>query len=169
MTKTLANRQCVRSAKAIVDLGPGTGGTTAALLAHAAPDSRVLAIEKTDEFMEPLSSLEDPRLIVEHGDAVEIDRLLTLHEMPPPDVIVSGIPFSSIPPDTAMEIIRAVHHSLAPGGLFLAYQLRDDVHRYASMEFGKPTSRRWVMWNLPPLCITTWRKHAEHPIESATF
>lgn len=158
LTQTIADRACIQEATSIVDLGPGTGGTTAAILQHARPDCRVLAIEKMSEFIPPLKAIGDPRLTVQQGDAVGLQRLLMMNDMTKPDVIVSGIPFSSIDPMVAKSMIRSIHGALADNGVFLAYQLRGHVTRYAQTLFNDPVSDRWVLLNLPPLRICTWQK-----------
>lgn len=158
LTHAIANRDCVRTATKIVDLGPGTGGTTEALLEVAGPHCRVLAIEKTAAFIESLRQIEDDRLIVQQEDAVGLERILLTHRMSYPDVIISGIPFSTLPESTAATLIRAIHRTLADGGTFIAYQLRRDVFDYAVPLFGQPDDIRMVWFNLPPLRIYTWRK-----------
>jgi phospholipid N-methyltransferase len=97
-------------------------------------------------------------LVVEAGDAVEMERLLLVHHMSAPEVIVSGIPFSSLDPKTARAILKTIHRDLADGGTFIAYQLRGHVADYAEEFFGRPQSVQWVWWNLPPLRVYTWRK-----------
>lgn len=160
LVNTIADRECIRSAKTIVDLGPGMGGTTKAILRHAAVDCRVLAIEKTSDFIAPLESFNDARLTVHEGDAVELRRILKTHKMSSPDVIISGIPFSALPFKAAKSIIKSIHRELDDGGVFIAYQLRSDVADYARDRFGEPESKSWVLWNLPPLRIFTWRKRS---------
>ncbi len=155
LVNCIANRHCIRHARNIVDLGPGTGGTTAAILKFARPDCRVLAIEKTGEFIEPIQAIGDPRLIVHRGDAVELGQILAQHQMASPDVIVSGIPFSSLPDGSAESIAGAVRHHLDEQGVFIAYQLRDHVKKYVSPMLGEPETQL-VLWNLPPLRIYTW-------------
>ncbi len=157
----IANRECVRTAANIVDLGPGVGGTTAAILEHGHRSCRVLAIEKTPEFIEPLRSLDDPRLTVEHDDAIGLERILLTHQMAKPDVIVSGIPFSSLSPEIAQSIMKSIYRGLADDGTFIAYQLRTHVANHAASQFSAPESTQWVLWNLPPLRIFTWHKRTD--------
>ncbi|MBB3209241.1 phospholipid N-methyltransferase [Rhodopirellula rubra] len=157
LTRRIADRSCVREASKIVELGPGTGGTTEALLSSASPNCRVLAIEKAANFIGPLKAIGDPRLIVENDDVVGLGRLLLMHEMTSPDVIVSGIPFSCLSQQVAFDLIKSIHRNLADGGTFVAYQFRRDVAHFARPHFGEPNSK--IVWfNFPPLRVFTWTK-----------
>jgi phospholipid N-methyltransferase len=119
--------------------------------------SRLLTIEKTETFMTALDQIADDRLINELGDASNLSRILTKYSIPSPDVIVSGIPFSSIAPQVGSQIIAAIHRSLAPGGTFIAYQLRNHVQDLSRSLFGNPTVEL-IPLNIPPLRVFTWEK-----------
>lgn len=156
----IAQRACIEQASRIVELGPGEGGTTEALLRQMGPGGRLLAIEKTAAFEAILKQIDDPRLAVEMGDAVDLHRFLKRHHMPSVDVVVSGIPFSSIAKCDGQRIVQAVHACLRPGGTFIAYQLHSDLCRIAEPLFGE-VQRDHVVLNLPPLRIFTWVKDVE--------
>lgn len=128
-----------------------------ALLNQMRPDSRLLAIEKVPAFKEALDEIADPRLTSEIGDAADLLPTLKDHGLDPPDVIVSGIPFSALKPTVAEAIVRSVHEALRPGGTFIAYQFRSDVEQYARPYFG-PSSCKLIAMNLPPLKVFTWQK-----------
>src|SRR5437588_478992 len=68
------------TAKTVVELGPGTGPFTAALLARMPADSRLLSIERDPQLADHLRArFDDPRLIVVTGDAQELERHLSDH------------------------------------------------------------------------------------------
>ena len=75
--------------------------------------------------------------MVHHGDAAEIGAALDRYELPTPDVILSGIPFSTMARGTGRDILHSVHDSLHPGGLFVAYQVRDRVESLGREVFGR--------------------------------
>ena len=147
----------VGSARTIVELGPGTGGTTRAVLRAMAPSARLLAIEINERFATLLGHMGDPRLLVHHGSAADVSKALSEHDLPRADVILSGIPFSTIPQEVGLDILRAVHDSLAPGGVFVAYQVRDRVESLGRRVFGHPHVQT-VMLNVPPMRVYRWRK-----------
>ncbi len=157
LIENIADRDCVKQAKSIIELGPGAGGTTIGLLTRMRPDANLLAIEKTAAFDEVLSRLRDPRLTVEIADATNLLNYMAERSLGRVDVVVSGIPFSSIPSTVARRIVQSVYESLQPGGTFIAYQLHNDVEKYARPLFG-PSDCETVLWNLPPLKVFSWRK-----------
>ncbi|MGV3486207.1 MAG: class I SAM-dependent methyltransferase [Planctomycetaceae bacterium] len=157
LTERLARDPVVSDARLLVEVGPGNGETTRALLDHMKSSSQLLAIEKTAAFIEALYELDDPRLIVRQGNAIHLEEYLRQAGLERPDVIISGIPFSSLPADTARSLIASIHNALRPGGAFIAYQFRNEVVRFARPLFGEPQVE-WIWLNLPPLRIFRWTK-----------
>ena len=145
-------------AKLIVELGPGTGGTTRALLRAMNPDAQLLAIEINPYFVEILGRWPDKRLLVEQGSAVDISAILTARGLGAPDVIVSGIPFSTMTMPIGRDILRSVYDALDPGGAFVAYQVRDRVHTLGREVFGTARVQTELL-NVPPMRIYRWEKH----------
>jgi phospholipid N-methyltransferase len=145
------------TAKLVVELGPGTGGTTRSFLRAMKPDAKLLAIEINPHFVGVLRRNPDPRLIVHHGSATDLRPILDKHELPAPDAILSGIPFSTMPRALGREILRAVHDVLEPGGCFVAYQVRDVVEGLGNEVFGH-ASKQTELLNVPPMRVYRWEK-----------
>jgi len=145
------------SAKYIVDLGPGLGGTTRLLLNRSSEAARVLAVETNETFVAHLRQNTDSRLSVIHRSAVDLPRILEEQRWPHADLIVSGVPFSTMDDATSQAVIDAIYAVLQPGGSFIAYQLRDRVCELAEPLFG-PASTSFVWRNLPPLRVYHWQK-----------
>jgi len=146
-----------RDARTIVELGPGTGGTTRALLRAMSPLAKLLTIEINPRFANLLRGMPDTRLAVHEGSASEIAQALAKHGLPQADAILSGIPFSTMTRSLGLEILRSVHDSLAPAGIFVAYQVRDRVEALGRAVFGRAHVKT-VMLNVPPMRIYRWRK-----------
>lgn len=144
-------------ARLVVELGPGTGGTTRAMLAAMGPEARLLSIEITPEFVSLLARHPDPRLTVHLGSAANIQDILDEYGLERPDVVVSGIPFSTMPLVLGRRIIGEVWDSLPPGGLFVAYQVRDRVAALSRKLLGKPEVELELL-NVPPMRLFRWRK-----------
>jgi len=143
-------------ARVVVELGPGTGGTTRALLEAMRPDGRLLAIDLDPRFTEIVSAIDDPRLIAHTGSAAEVGAILRHHGLSEANVVISGIPFSTMPKAIGIGVLEAVRDSLASDGVFVAYQFRADVARLAKSVFGAPRRSAPVPLNIPPMRIWQW-------------
>jgi phosphatidylethanolamine/phosphatidyl-N-methylethanolamine N-methyltransferase len=148
----------VGSARAVVELGAGTGGITRSLLEAMGEDGRLIAIERTAAFVEGLGRIGDARLDIVHGCASTLGAQLQQRGLPAADAVVSGIPFSTLPKALAASIVEAIDAALAPGGRFVAYQFTDRVAAYTRPVMGKPAVEH-EMRNVPPVRVFTWRKN----------
>ena len=83
----------------IVEIGPGPGGLTRALLAEGA--RRVIAIERDERCLPALAEIAARylgRLDVIHGDALEIDPRALLGDNPGPTRICANLPYNVATP-----------------------------------------------------------------------
>lgn len=145
-------------ARRVVELGPGTGGTSRTFLRHLAEDARLLSIELSPFFHELLGEIADPRFVNHLGSAGDLAEILALHDMEQPDVIISGIPFSKMPAAVATRVAQAVKDNLAEGGRFIAYQFRRDVAGITDPIMGAPASCTLELRNIPPMRVYSWIK-----------
>jgi phospholipid N-methyltransferase len=151
----------VREARVVVELGPGTGGTTRALLAALPAGAKLLAIELEPRFAAILRrEIQDPRLIVHEGSAEHLDEALRQHGLGAPDAVISGIPFSTMNRALGRRIAKSIHDALPQGGRFVAYQVRGNVHDVARPCFGR-AQIDVELRNIPPMRIYRWRKGEE--------
>lgn len=108
-----------------VEYGPGSGRFTFAMLERMRPGARLLAIDTGEEFVKKLrSAIADPRLIVVKGSAGDVARHLAERNLDEADLILSGLPFSTLKPGEAEAIMAETASALAPSGMFAAYQMR---------------------------------------------
>jgi phosphatidylethanolamine/phosphatidyl-N-methylethanolamine N-methyltransferase len=158
LEKRIVTSAQLAQARIVVELGPGTGGTTRALLRALNPEAKLLAIEINPHFATLLGeSIPDPRLIVHEGSAADIPSALAAHDLPAPDVILSGIPFSTMPRELGLEILASARDTLSPDGRFVAYQFRDRVETLGREVFGRGSSQLELL-NMPPMRVYRWDK-----------
>lgn len=157
LERRVVRAACVKSAGTVVELGAGTGGTTRALLAAMTPQACLLAIERTAEFVPPLQNIGDPRLAVVNGCASDIVGELARLDLDGADAVISGIPFSTLPPALSRTIAEEIGRALRPGGRFVAYQFTDRVADFATPVLGRPLVEHELR-NVPPLKVFTWQK-----------
>lgn len=157
LTSAIQNKVQSCDPSVVVDLGPGNGETSKAILSGLNIDSRLISIEYNPLFAESLTDIADSRMIAVNGDAKDLTKYLNNFKIGKADVVVSGISFSSLDETSAEEIIREIYSNLRQGGKFISYQLKDSVSEHACKLFGEPiVDRVWL--NLPPLKIFSWEK-----------
>jgi phosphatidylethanolamine/phosphatidyl-N-methylethanolamine N-methyltransferase len=157
LTRRLARFVSSSKARVVVELGPGIGGTTRAILDALPEQGRLLAIEINPDFIPRLRSDPDPRLIVHSGCAERIGEALDQYGLGRPDIVISGIPFSTMPASLGRNILTAVWSALRPGGRFVAYQVSGRVAHLGRDLLGKPETDVMLL-NVPPMRLYHWRK-----------
>ncbi len=148
----------IRDATTIVELGPGTGGTTRAILRAMPRSARLLCVEIDAQLHGRLRGIDDPRLIVHLGSAEQLQETLDRYGLPAPEVVISGIPFSTVDRAVGRRILDAISRSLAHGGHFVAYQLRDRVAQLCGYPL-ELTRVELELLNVPPMRLFRWRKN----------
>jgi phosphatidylethanolamine/phosphatidyl-N-methylethanolamine N-methyltransferase len=157
LERRLVDIAAIAKARLVVELGPGTGGTTAAILRALPSDGRLLAVEINSQFVARLRAVGDPRLMVHAGNAVDLGDALACRGLSDPDVVLSGIPFSTMSAALGRRILLGAWRALAPGGRFVAYQFRGSVGILGGDILGAPEVAV-EMRNAPPVRIYCWRK-----------
>lgn len=147
----------VASANVVVELGPGTGGVTRAILRAMPPHAKLLSIEINSRFHALVSSIEDDRLITHRGSACELKEIISNYDLDAPNAVVSGIPFSTMSRSEGSQILEAVSSLLAPNGRFVAYQVSNRVASLCQPFLGSGQTTTEFL-NIPPMRIFQWEK-----------
>lgn len=146
--------------RAVVEYGPATGVFTKYLLEHLPASATLVAIDTNENFLRILRErLPDPRLFVAHDSAENVRQILARYELESANYVISGIPFTMLPPDVADRIVQETYDLLVPGGKFLVYQfLKPEgantrgIHQYLPRYFRQ--IRKEAEWlNIPPLWV----------------
>lgn len=137
----------VEQARVVVELGAGTGVYTEEVLKRLRPDARFLAVEIDPDLVSTLSGrFDDPRLRIIQGSAESVEEHLEGEKV---DVIVSGIPFTSLPVPVKKNIFKEITRILAPQGVLVAIQYSTMVQRDLDRYFAS-VRRRFSPLNVPP-------------------
>jgi phospholipid N-methyltransferase len=147
----------VERAGLVVELGPGTGGTTRAILDAMPPDGRLLSIELNHRLHRLVDAIPDERLIAHRGSACELPAVLAAHGFGAADAVVSGIPFSTMPRAVGSGIAAAIAECLAADGRFVAYQASTRVAELCRPHLGIPRVDSELL-NIPPMRVFCWER-----------
>lgn len=153
----------IAHARVIVELGPGTGVLTRHALEHMRSDAKLVAIEISSDFVDVLrKEFPDPRLHVHHGSATQIEAALEKIGETQADLVMSGIPFSTLEQGDGFATLQAAKRVLSPSGRFVAYQFRSKVKDFGEPVFGSRPETHSGFWNVPPMRIYVWRQSGSH-------
>lgn len=151
-----------------VEYGPGVGTFTRPILEKLRPDSTLLTIDTNPDFTRYLrDSIDDPRLVAVTGSAADVEAILADHGHDHADFVLSGLPFSTLPPGVGEAIASATAKIIRPGGAFLVYQFSPKVREFIAPHFERiERGFEWV--NVPPATLFwAWREPGAQGARSA--
>lgn len=139
----------------VLELGAGTGSHTRAILARLGPQARLVAFEIDPRMAEAVrDAVSDPRLEVVAGSAEDMHGVL---DGASPQVVVSALPFTSLPSGVGRAILERTADVLAPDGVFLVLQYSPLIASQLSQLFGS-VQRRVCLRNVPPAFLFACRE-----------
>lgn len=153
------------SAETVVELGPGTGACTRAILNHVGPRTLVLAVELNALFARRLAD-RFPAIRVVNGSAEHLADHLAAFGRASADSVVSSLPWASFPEDLQKRLMDSIVESLRPGGRFVTYAYVHATWMPGARRFRKMLESRFrevvraaVVWrNVPPALVYRCRK-----------
>jgi phosphatidylethanolamine/phosphatidyl-N-methylethanolamine N-methyltransferase len=132
-----------------LEIGPGTGVVTEALIEAGIPPERIVSLEYEEGFCRHLRK-RFPRVNVLHGDALDLSNALGEFRDLTFSAGLSGIPLLNLPKAKRLPYLESVLDRLRPGGIVtqLSYSLippQEAVPGRLVVDKSK-----WVTLNLPP-------------------
>jgi phosphatidylethanolamine/phosphatidyl-N-methylethanolamine N-methyltransferase len=143
----------------VLELGPGTGAVTEALLRRGLREDRLVAIERNPK-MACLLREKFPRAHIITGDAWRLDDLLHEHHEPIESVgvVISSLPLLNFPPEEAEALAKKIRAILQPQGNWVQYSYNIGKGQpRGSARFQLRASK--IVWlNLPPARVSVFQK-----------
>jgi phosphatidylethanolamine/phosphatidyl-N-methylethanolamine N-methyltransferase len=152
----------------VVELGAGTGPITAALADVVARvgSIRCLVIEREPGFCRILRE-RYPNMLVHEGSVEDLPAILATYDLPPPKVVVGGLPYAAMPEPVVRSMLTSAHAALADGGVFRTFNFLGRhllpgsrrLRRVLRDTFQVADNSARVWCNLPPaLVMTGWKR-----------
>jgi phospholipid N-methyltransferase len=139
--------------RVFVEYGPGVGTFTRPILDRLGPDATLVTIDTNAEFTDFLrADIDDPRLVAVTGSAADVEKILADRGFAHADYVLSGLPFSTLPPGVGAEIGAATSRVIRPGGAFLVYQFSPKVREFIDPVFER-IERGFEWINVPPATL----------------
>jgi len=156
LARTMASYVDPDSEGPVIELGPGTGPVTEALVAHGVDPARLVLVEFNPTFCRLLRA-RYPMATVVQGDAYRLRRLLETYVGEPAAAVVSGLPLVTKPLRTRLRLIADAMALLAPSAPFVqfTYAVLPPIPKALSGITAEASDLIWL--NLPPARVWVYR------------
>ncbi len=143
----------------VLELGPGTGAVTEALIKRGLREDRLVAIERNPKMARLLRE-KFPRAQIINGDAWHLDHLLSSRREPIESVgaVISSLPLLNFPPEEAEALTQKIRAVLEPEGNWVQYSYhlgKKQVRGAASFQL---RASKIVWLNFPPARVSVFQK-----------
>jgi phosphatidylethanolamine/phosphatidyl-N-methylethanolamine N-methyltransferase len=157
LARTMAQYVDIDSKGPVVELGPGTGAITSALIEHGIDQKRLVLVEYNPGFCALLRD-RYPHAKIVQGDAYTLRESLRNVLSAPASAVVSGLPLVTKPMLTRLKLIRDAFVALAPGAPFVqfTYSVAPPIPKSLPGVSTEASERIWM--NLPPARVWVYRK-----------
>ena len=157
LARTMAQYVDVKSEGPVVELGPGTGAITNALIERGVDQKRLVLVEYNPGFCALLRD-RYPKATVVQGDAYALRDTLWEVLKTPACAVVSGLPLVTKPMLTRLKLMRDAFAALAPGAPFVqfTYSVAPPIPKSLPGVSTEASERIWM--NLPPARVWVYRK-----------
>jgi phosphatidylethanolamine/phosphatidyl-N-methylethanolamine N-methyltransferase len=156
LARAMARYVDPQAAGPVIELGPGTGPVTQALVKQGIDPARLILVEFNPDFCRLLRS-RYPQATVVQGDAYRLRRLLETYVDEPAAAIVSGLPLVTKPLRTRLRLISDAMTLLAKGAPFVqfTYAMLPPIPKELSGVRAEASELIWM--NLPPARVWVYR------------
>jgi phosphatidylethanolamine/phosphatidyl-N-methylethanolamine N-methyltransferase len=139
----------------VIELGPGTGPVTEALIEHGVDPSRLVLVEFNPTFCQLLRQ-RFPEATVVQADAYRLRESLSEHTRHHAAAVVSGLPLVTKPLRTRLRLLRDALALLQPHAPFVqfTYAVVPPIPKLAGVKV-EASERIWL--NLPPARVWVYR------------
>ena len=154
--RAMAREIEVRENGTILELGPGTGIATAALIARGVEPERITAVEYDPGFAQLIAD-RFPRVHVITGDAFDLTKTLSTYSTEPFGGAISGVPLLNHTLPRRQAFLSGVLARLKRGAPYVqfSYGLSPPVEPPAGVTVRQAA---FVLFNLPPARVWVYRR-----------
>ncbi|HEX5509595.1 MAG TPA: methyltransferase [Pseudolabrys sp.] len=156
LARTMASYVDADARGPVVELGPGTGPVTEALVERGIDPARLVLVEFNPMFCRLLRT-RYPAATVVQGDAYHLRRLLESFLREPAAAVVSGLPLVTKPLRTRLRLIADAMALLTPGAPFVqfTYAMVAPIPKSLSSITAEASELIWR--NIPPARVWVYR------------
>jgi len=157
LARTMAHYVDPHGTGPVIELGPGTGAITNALVERGVDQKRLVLVEYNPGFCALLRD-RYPHAKVVQGDAYALRDTLWNVLTAPAAAVVSGLPLVTKPMLTRMKLVRDAFAAMSPNAPFVqfTYSVVPPIPKSLPGVTTQASERIWM--NLPPARVWVYRK-----------
>lgn len=140
----------------VIELGPGTGPVTEALVAQGIDPARLILVEFDPTFCRLLRQ-RYPAATVVQGDAYSLKRVLGEH-LKPAAAVVSSLPLFTKPLKTRLKLLYEAFASMLPGAPFVQFTYATVAPIPKALDRVRAEASERIWMNIPPARIWVYRR-----------
>lgn len=161
LARTMASFVDPRIPGPVIELGPGTGPVTDALIRRGVAQERLVLIEYSPEFCQLLKR-RFPKATIIQGDAYDLQETLSGLLKEPAAATVSSLPLFTKPMDQRLELLETAQALMHPNAPFIQFTYAVIPPIPARSEHYKSRASNRIWRNLPPARVWVYNK-VDHP------
>jgi len=162
LAKAMASYVDLKKEGPIIELGPGTGPVTQALLARGIAPERLVLVEYEQGFCHLLAE-RYPGVQIVQGDAYSLKNTLNNKLAAQPVTVVSSLPLLVRPERDRVELLHQAFELMGADGLFIQFTygltkspMPMHAHSINGAYVGKGSAP--ILLNIPPARVWRYRK-----------
>ncbi len=143
----------------VLELGPGTGSVTEALLKRGLREDRLIAIEQSPKMADLLRS-RFPRAKIITGDAFQLDKLLKRHarHVDKISTVISSLPLMNFAPQIADDLAKKIRALLPTEGKLVQYSYHIANKQPKAAAHFRFLASNLIWLNMPPARVSVYQK-----------
>ncbi|WP_448954179.1 class I SAM-dependent methyltransferase [Labrys neptuniae] len=157
LSKAMASHVDPASEGPVIEIGPGTGPITQALVEHGIAEERLVLVEYSPQFCDMLSQ-RFPKATVVQGDAYALAKTLEGKLDAKAAATVCALPLLTKPEQQRLDLLAQAFTLMQPGGAFIqfTYSLTSPIPTRNAFFTWQASPRIWR--NIPPARVWAYRQ-----------
>ena len=157
LARKMAGYVDVNAAGPVIELGPGTGPVTEALIGRGVDPARLILVEFDPGFCDLLRA-RFPKVTVVQGDAYSLRRTLAETLKEPASALVSSLPLMTKPVKTRLQLVSEAFTLMKPNSPFIQFTYAAVSPVPTDLEGLSVDSSERIWLNVPPARVWVYRR-----------
>lgn len=154
----MLNNIPLKSAKLIIELGPGTGCFTEKIVEKMGSNTQLIVVELNSDFHQHLKDkIIHSNVHIKQDSANNIGILTKQLGFEKADIIISSLPLANFPPELRNLILKSVNENLTDNGSFVQFQYSLNAYKNLKKIFHS-VNLQFTALNFPPAFVYTCKK-----------